>query len=41
MNNTIIREQGVALDVEQSNFAMRLCQLDLCIDVKVNLIIYN
>lgn len=36
-----IREQGVALDVEQSNFAMRLCQLDLCIDVKVNLIMLN
>ncbi len=41
MNNTIIREQGVALDVEQSNFSMRLCQLDLCIDVKVNLITLN
>lgn len=41
MNNTIIIEQGMALDVEQSNLAMELCQIDLCADVKINLILFN
>ena len=41
MKNVIIREQGVALDVEHSAFAMKLCQLDLCNDVVINLILFN